>query len=277
MERLADLLSELGKRMITKATSMKDLTICALWFTGLACLCLFAASTPIDLNAQMLMTGVGTPSGGGGGGGGTVAFDVKMTAGNAGTPSGSTAQVSAATTLSTTGLTLGSSATCLAVLVGMQGSTVLPTGLSGTWNGVSMTVLGTDVSSSILGGILFLTNPATGNHTLALSWTNSADVYVQAGSFTTTNTTTCMTSFVSTHTASSTTLGVSSSANDADVGSFIANGGRPTMNFTSLGVEDDLNPGGGSQYHLNGGPTDTFSFTGGGSSVVVIVGGRVVH
>lgn len=211
--------------------------------------------------------------------GGTVAFDAIMTAGNGGTSS-DTMQASAVTTVSGTPITLGSSATCLVVVANLEGSTVLPTSITATWNSVSMTSVGSPaVSSNITAAAFYLTNPTTGSHTLALSWTNSADIYVGAVSFKTTNTSTCVNTGDYTTTVTGTgphTITVTSGANDATVASYITNGSTPTVNFNLMWADSALNPGGAGNYQL-GGTSNGHVFTGGGGTLPTGVGVHVVH
>lgn len=94
------------------------------------------------------------------------------------------------TSLSISNMTVGASATVLiAVLSAGTVAATAMSGLSGTWNGSAMTLVTgatnyPGASSATPGTqILCILNPATGNHTLALSWTGQTQVYASAISF----------------------------------------------------------------------------------------------
>lgn len=209
-----------------------------------------------------------------------VAVDTTMTGGNG--TSGQSQQASSATSISSTGITVGASATCLVMMIGFQGigSSNIPTGVAATWNGASMTarsnVSYTGGTKAVTAYIFTLVNPASGAKTLSTTWTVSQDAYMSAISFTGTDTTTCVNVGDNvTATQPSTTLTVASDANGASVAIFIGNGATPTMNFTTIWGNDNLNPGGGGTYNL-GGTSNGHTFTGGGGDSKALAGVHVI-
>jgi hypothetical protein len=99
------------------------------------------------------------------------------------------------TSVNFTGITVGASATALACVLAFNNSTLTPVLVAATWNGVPMTIEATGTAETTGTAfaytvILGLPNPAAGNKTLAVTWTNAALGYVGAISFTGTDTTT---------------------------------------------------------------------------------------
>lgn len=190
-----------------------------------------------------------------------VAFDAKMTGGNG--TSGACQKVAGATSISSTGMTVGSGATLLIVVLHWQN---VPTGtISVTWDSVACTI---NASNDITNGsnrsiIAYLINPNVGNKTLAASWTTSVDCYMSCASFTGTDTSTAVQDFVEGN--SSTTVTVTSSTDGATVAIWGTNGSAPTTNFNQIFVQSDLNPGAGASYQL-GGTSNAHTFTGAGGS-----------
>jgi hypothetical protein len=201
-----------------------------------------------------------------------VALDASMTAGNS--ADGLNQQASAATTISSTGITVGAGATLLVATLSF-GLTV-PTGVTMTWNGVSMTA-GPSISDSsqTMSAIFYLINPASGAKTLSASWTGSTDCYMSAASFNGTDTTTGIKVSDSTTANTGTSLTVTSSTDGATVVNFADNAGTPTVNFTKIWAEAPLNPAGGGNFTL-GGTSNAHTFTGGGGSAPSIVGVHIL-
>jgi hypothetical protein len=102
------------------------------------------------------------------------------------------------TSFSFTNLTIGASATALIATVAFnrQVNNTAPTAVALTWNAVSMTLVPSATADNTTGAIyagarIFgLASPATGNKTLAGSWTTAMFGYVDAISFTGTDTST---------------------------------------------------------------------------------------
>lgn len=83
-----------------------------------------------------------------------------------------------------TGITVGSGANRALVLT-LNFDGVVPTGQTVTWNGTAMGLLiALNVSGNKESQIWGLTNPASGNNTLAISWTGGQKVFAAAISFT---------------------------------------------------------------------------------------------
>lgn len=120
-----------------------------------------------------------------------VAFDAKATA--------ATALSAVAATNTIANMTIGANATALVVFVARatNGASTTLSSVSGvTWNGVAMTLIATKLQSNSVAGcdVFGLASPATGNHSLVVSFTggtlSSTSAYVDAASFTGTATTT---------------------------------------------------------------------------------------
>lgn len=206
-----------------------------------------------------------------------VAFDARMETGNA--ADGFSAQVSGGTTISSTGITVGSGATLLVVVAHFQSPLVSISSLSGTWNGDALTPVGQADHSFVVScdtsAILVRANPTAGGNTLALSWTTAADCYLSAVSFTGSSVTP---GFESTDTqtgTAGTTVTVPCAADDATVAVWGTNGSSPATNFTQIFSVSNLNPGAGASYAL-GSTSNAHTFTGAGGSQPAWVGAHVV-
>jgi len=188
-----------------------------------------------------------------------VAFDAAMTAGNA----TDTQTASATTSISSTGMTIGGSANLLVVLVLWSGSV---TSRAFTWNSVSMTeAVYINGASSTAAGIYYLANPATGNKTLAGSWTTSRDCYMGCVSFTGADTTTPIVGADTVSGNTGTTVTVTSTTDGATAAVWGTNGSTPTVNFNKVWDESSLNPGGAGSYQLAG-TSNGHTFTGAGGT-----------
>lgn len=190
-----------------------------------------------------------------------VAFDAKMTGGNG--TSGACQKVSSSTSISSTGMTVGGSATLLVGILCWQNSTSGTRSM--TWNGTSMTeavhISGGNQETSIF----TLVNPASGNNTLAASWTTSVDCYMSCISFTGTDTSTGIEAGDSVASTTGTTVSIPSTSDGATVASWTGNGAAPTTNFTQIFAQGDLNPGSAASY-TTGGSLNAHTFTGGGTT-----------
>lgn len=196
----------------------------------------------------------------------TVAFDARITGGNS--SDGFSQQATAATSISTTGITVGASATILVVELVFQRGGAFVTGVTATWNGVTMTSaasLDTHVSQYVSSYIFILVSPASGAKTLSVSWTGSADCYMGASSFTGGDTSTGINaSDTQTGTGNLTMTTVSGDATLTVAGK---DSNDPTVNNTKIWGNAPYNPGGGAQYKLSTTTSDshTFTFSGGDS------------
>lgn len=208
-----------------------------------------------------------------------VGFDAKMAAGNS--ADGLNQEATGATSISSTGITVGGSATLLvAVLAFAQGNaSTTPTSITATWNGAVMTAGPTVTSGTgtpyATAAIFYKISPASGANTLAAAWTNSHDCYMSAVSFTGTDTSTGINAAHSTTATGTTTITITSDANGATVAVFAVDGSAPTVNFTKIFSEAPLNPGGGASYTL-GGTSNAHTFTGAGGSVQALAGIHVI-
>ena len=193
-----------------------------------------------------------------------VAKDAVMTGGNG--DSGADQEASAATSVSSTGMTVGSSATLLVATLVLMNGGAASTGLAATWNGVSMTLrsnISYNPGQSCVVAIFTLVNPASGNHTLAASWTTASDAYLSCISFTGTDTTTGVkVSDDTTATASSIVINTDAAGATVGVGGSTNSGGA-TMNFVTIWSDGNLQGGGGANYQLGGSGTNTHTFAAG--------------
>lgn len=207
-----------------------------------------------------------------------VAKDALMLAGNS--SDGFNQEASGVTTISSTGITVGGSATLLVVVLVFESSSADISSLTVTWNGVSMTSRGlvssTSGSQHEQAAIFTLVNPASGAKTLQANWTTSADCYMSAVSFTGTDTTTGVKAADNTTATNVTSITVTSATGDATVAVFGVNGNPPTCNFTKIFSEAPLNPGGGASYQL-GGTSNAHTFTGAGGSAQALAGVHVIQ
>jgi hypothetical protein len=201
-----------------------------------------------------------------------VALDASMTAGNS--ADGFNQEASSVTTISSTGITVGASATLLVAMLTL-GTGSVATGITMTWNGVSMTAGPTISHTSVVSAIFYLINPASGAKTLSASWTGLVDCYMSAVSFKTSDTVTGIKVADSTTATQTTSLTVASSTDGATVVNFAEDGGVPTVNFTKIWAEAPLGPGGGGNFTL-GGTSNVHTFTGGGGANQAIVGVHIL-
>jgi hypothetical protein len=96
------------------------------------------------------------------------------------------AKAPSATSFNFTALTIGASLSNSALLVGIAAQTTTISGVAMTWNGVSLTQIGTDnVTNGTNGTVQLwgLINPAAGNNTLAITWGGTEQMTVWAASF----------------------------------------------------------------------------------------------
>jgi hypothetical protein len=209
-----------------------------------------------------------------------VANDTTMLAGNS--ADGFNQQASAATSISSTGITVGASATGLVSdIVWQNGASTDITARTMTWNAGSMTEQPTVLQSNGVtrqrASIFVLPSPASGANTLAASWTGASDCYMSAASFTGTDTSTVVkVADNATQTGlPSTSITVTSATGDATYATFVVNGATPTVNFTKVWAEAPLSPGGGGSYTL-GGTSNAHTFTGAGGSSSALVGVHIL-
>lgn len=206
-----------------------------------------------------------------------VALDALMAAGNS--TDGLNQQVSAATSISSTGITIGAGATLLVVVLHAQNNAAAITNLAGTWNGVALTkAIQADNAGGVHKGtsaILYLINPASGAKTLSCSWTTASDVYMSAVSFTGTDTSTGINATDNVSGTTGTTVTVTSTTDGATVAAWGTDGSTPTVNFNKIYAEAPLAPGGGASYQL-GGTSNGHTFTGAGGTLPAWTGVHVL-
>jgi hypothetical protein len=209
-----------------------------------------------------------------------VAIDATMTGGNS--PDGLNQEASGTTSISSTGITVGASATGLVAALVWQdpvaGTGSAPATRAVTWNGVAMTEAAFVTSSvihTVSVGIYVLANPAAGAQTLSATWTNTQDAYLSAVSFTGTDTSTVVNATDSTTTTQTTSITVTSDTNGATVAVFGVDGSAPTVNFTKIFSDAPLAPGGGASYTL-GGTSNGHTFTGSGGGTQALAGVHVI-
>lgn len=191
-----------------------------------------------------------------------VALDAKMSGGNG--TSGECQKVAAATSISSTGMTVGSGATLLIGILCWQNSTSGARTM--TWNSTSMTEVAHIAGANQETSIFVLVSPASGNNTLAAAWTTAVDCYMSCISFTGTDTTTGIEAADTVTATSGTTVTVTSTTDGVTIASWTGNGAAPTVNFNQIFSQGDLNPGSGASYQL-GGTSNGHTFTGGGATL----------
>lgn len=130
----------------------------------------------------------------------------------------------------------GSNTVLLVVLIRADVANDVTAGVSATWNGVAMTQLisgGLTNKNAIIFG---LRNPATGNNTLAFSWTNTAaDNFIDAIAYDGVDVTNNGTAFPHTATVSGVgTLAVTSATGNKVVGAIVGNSNVATLGTTLL-------------------------------------------
>jgi hypothetical protein len=207
-----------------------------------------------------------------------VAFDAKMTGGNG--TGGLDQTVSGATSISSTGMTVGASASLLLGLAVWQDNLSTDiTSRSMTWDSVSMseevTILQTTGTNNLRVSIFKLLAPNAGNKTLAGAWTNTADCYVSAISYTGTDIVTGIYVAHSVTASGTTQITVTSDASGATVAVFGVNGNAPTTNFNTIFSDAPFNPGGGGSYQIAG-TSNIHTFTGGGGTIQALAGVHVI-
>lgn len=181
------------------------------------------------------------------------------------------------TTVTITNLTIGSGSN-RALVLGLQfEASAIPSGLTATWNGTSLTAI-TGTNSGSHGGcscalVMFgLVAPASGNHSLVISWTGSNSIHAFAVSFTGVDQTGGATSFPGgtsvvedTATASPITGPVSSASGDIVVAAGMQDC-QPWGAISGTTIATDLSgPDFGSAANYSPGAatvSPTFAFTG---------------
>lgn len=209
-----------------------------------------------------------------------VGFDTNATGGN-----GTSGQSEYGTTTpftSSTFITVGASATLLVVDVSTYSSASTFTGQGCTWNGVSMVQAAQEINGELASTIYVLVNPAAGAQALSCSFyvaTGATAWYVNAASFTGTDTTTGYKSIDSVATTAS-PVTINTSTNDATLAIFgcVAGGNPAPTNFTTLFTNTNNTQNGAASYTLGGTGTNahTFSCSGGteaGAGVHIIAPG----
>ena len=198
----------------------------------------------------------------------SVSLDALMTNGGANGANSGLAfayDTTGGTSISTTGMTVGASATLLTAALVLNGTA---TAVTITWNGVSMTLAPSSVSGTNMRAWIFvLEAPASGNHTLAASWTGTTAGYLTSASWLNTDTVTGYTSSDNVGGYSSAAGGQSIGVNTTSTGATLVilgnNSGVPaattgTQIFsTGVGV-----PNAAASYIL-GGSGSTHTFNGG--------------
>lgn len=199
-----------------------------------------------------------------------VAFDAKMTGGNA--ADGMNQEGDNVTSVtSAAGLTIGASATCLVGTLVLQAASTAVSGVTMTWNGGAMTAGPVAVFGTNSAHLFYLSSPITGTRALTASWTNTADAYLSGVSFSGADSAACVNAAHNVTATNTTTITVTSSTDGATIAVFSVNGSTPTMNFTPIWDDAPLAPGGGASYQL-GGTSNAHTFTGAGGSTQALVG-----
>lgn len=192
----------------------------------------------------------------------SVTLNAVMAAGN----NGDTHAVSAATSFSTTGITVAAGSNRLLVVGvhwgGNADNTTTPTSRALTWNGVAMTEAKfQSVTTSAPfehTGLYTLVNPATGAQTLAGSWTGAVDAYVFAICFDGADQTD---GIDETHTVGETdnSIDITGTSDGATVSVNGRNGSVSAIAspYTIFGDFDSFNPGATAAYRIGAVGTNT--------------------
>ena len=179
-----------------------------------------------------------------------VTFDANSTA--------PTATAAAASPVNHTGLTSGSGSNrCMVAMLEIRNGP--PPSLAATWNAVSMTLIASTNAQAQYTAIFGLANQASGNQTLAITWTGGGtfDVYLNAVSFTGCNQTGGTTTFPNgttnnAATGTTTTISVTSAANHMVAASHGQSGApwntNPACNNTEAYQSGALNDNGAGNY-----------------------------
>ena len=192
-----------------------------------------------------------------------------MTGGN-GTAGAYQALTAPGAALSSTGMTVGAGATLLVATLELGGNTTSPSALACTWNGVAMNLACSIYYASGIGtgsAIFTLVNPASGNKTLAATWTGNEQAFLSSISFTGTDTSTGYKS-ADKVTGNSVTSNPSIAVNTESTGATLvviqslASGLVPPSNQTQVysggpGMNNDSS----ASYALGGTGTNTHNFT----------------
>ncbi len=208
----------------------------------------------------------------------SVSNDALMTGGNG--VGGQDQNATSATTVTTTGITVGASATLLvSCFVWQSNSSIDPSSRTCTWNGVSMTerstILQTVSATDLRVSIFTLVSPASGAKSLTGNWTGATDVYMSAASFNGTDTVTGINASDNVTASAATQITVTSDTSGATFAVFGVNGNVPTVNFVQVFAEAPLNPGGGASYQL-GGTSNIHTFTGGAGTIQALAGIHII-
>ena len=197
-----------------------------------------------------------------------VGFDAKMTGGNGG---GGTYQYSSVvnTAGSSTGMTVGVGATLLVAILDLGGNNTTPGALACTWNGVSMNLACSIYTTTSIGAgaaLFTLVNPASGNKTLAASWTESlgCQFNLSSLSFTGTDTVTGYNSadnVTGIATSGNQSIAVNTDANGATVATINCYSSGLTVNsLTQIFAGSPTNDNGAASYGVGGSGTNTHTF-----------------
>lgn len=120
-----------------------------------------------------------------------------------------------------------------------------------------------------------LGSPATGNKTLAASWTTARDMYMSCASFTGTDTTNVVNAAHDTTGTSAASLAVTSTTDGATLVCAANNTNLTGTNFTTIFTATDKSPDAGASYTL-GGTSNTHTFTGTGGSAQASSGIHII-
>lgn len=183
------------------------------------------------------------------------------------------------TSYNITDMTVGSSLSNSALICYMAFQTQV-TGIVATWNGVSMTQIGSGDSGTTERLVLFgLLNPDSGNNTLAISWTGSTQLSAGCACFTGVNQTSVAVAFpnftTNTGSSSTSTVTVTTANGNAVVamhGAPTSSGGVSSVNNTELGRDNVASHSCGANYVLSSGSSATMTGTWDASISFISVG-----
>jgi hypothetical protein len=142
-----------------------------------------------------------------------------------------------------------------------------------TWNGVSMRKI---TSSGAAGGEIYLyglVNPAVGNGTLAVSFSQTTEIIVDAIAFNNVDQTggpITFPSFTNSGKGSSATLAITNSSRDMAVAMFQVDSSLLLANQTQLFLSNALVYSSGGQYSRSNGGSPTFAYASGGGTWAAI-------
>lgn len=168
-----------------------------------------------------------------------------------------------------TGLTIGTGLSNSYLVISVSFAGGIPSGISITWNGTSMTQIGlvSDSTGGQAACLFGLTNPTSGSNTAAVTWTNSSSVAVCGTSWAGVDQTTPFVNTVTLNDQASSSSGfatITSSIGDAVIAVFQTQLGTISVDHTQV-YKDSINTGSASNRAAGASPNVTLGWSAAGS------------